>query len=35
MNTRPFRIIRTQMVVATFGPPIQAANFWTQVAIGP
>ena len=35
MNTSPLRIIRTQMVVTTFAPPIEAANLWTQVAIGP
>ena len=35
MNTAPFRIIKIQMVVATFAPPIVAANRWTAVAMGP
>ena|ERR1700692_2972217 len=35
MNTMPLRIIKTQMVVATFGPPIDAANRWITVAKGP
>ena len=35
MNAAPLRIIKTQMVVATFAPPIDAAKRCTQVAIGP
>src|ERR1022692_297634 len=35
MNTIPLRIIKIQMVVATFAPPIDAANLWTKVAKGP
>ncbi len=35
MNTRPFTIISTQMVVATFAPPTDAAKDWTTVATGP
>src|SRR5712692_1279243 len=35
MNTAPLRIIKIQMVVATFAPPIDAANRWIKVAKGP
>ena len=35
MNTAPLRIIKTQTVVATCGPPIDAANDWITVANGP
>src|ERR1022692_2153783 len=35
MKTIPLRIIKTQMVVATFARPIVAANDWMTVANGP
>ena len=35
MKTIPFRIIMTQIVVATFAWPIEAANDWITVANGP
>ena len=34
-NAIPLRIIRTQMVVTTWAPPIHAANAWITVATGP
>ncbi len=35
MNTMPLRIIRIQIVVDAFAPPIVAANFWITVATKP